>query len=178
MAPKTFMDILNIYSTSFYGSSLWDLYSQDVERIYKSWNVTVRNVFGLPWTTHRYFIESISGCPHPKTFLSSRFVKFVDTLTSSKKTSIRYLASLAKEDRRTLCGRTLDKIKMEIGGESFASLTPKAVKDNLKYFPVPEIELWRVDVLLDLMNTRRGKCSIADFNSVEIEKMIDDICSS
>ena len=72
VAPKTFMELLNIYGTSFYGSCLWNLYSQDVDRIYKSWNVTVRNVFSLPWTTHRYFIESVSGCAHPKTFLSSR----------------------------------------------------------------------------------------------------------
>ena len=67
VAPSTFMELLNIYGTSFYGSSLWDLYSQEVERIYKSWNVTVRNVFDLPWSAHRYFIGSVSGCSHPKT---------------------------------------------------------------------------------------------------------------
>ena len=85
------MHLLNIYGTSFYGSCLWDLYSQEVDRIYKSWNVTVRNVFDLPWSTHRYFIENVSGCAHPKTQLSSRYVKFVGSLTSSEKTSVRYL---------------------------------------------------------------------------------------
>ena len=40
-----FIKLLNIYASSFYGSSLWNLYSPEVERIYKSWNVTVRNVF-------------------------------------------------------------------------------------------------------------------------------------
>ena len=51
---SVFVRLLNLYASSIYGSNLWDLYSVDVERIYKSWNVTMRNVFNLPWTTHRY----------------------------------------------------------------------------------------------------------------------------
>ena len=30
---------LKIFATSFYGSGLWDLYSNEVDIIYKSWNV-------------------------------------------------------------------------------------------------------------------------------------------
>ena len=51
VGPKT--QLLNIYGKSFIGSCLWDLYSQNVYMIYKSWNVTVRKVFSLPWTTHK-----------------------------------------------------------------------------------------------------------------------------
>ena len=58
----TFVKLLTVYATSFYGSNLWDLYSVDVDRI--------RNVFNLTWSTHRYWIETVSDCPHPKTFLS------------------------------------------------------------------------------------------------------------
>ena len=64
--------ILEIYVTNFYGSSLWDLYSPEVTRIFSSWNVTIRNVFNLPWTTHRYFVEAVSSTRHPKTMLCSR----------------------------------------------------------------------------------------------------------
>ena len=177
VAPKTFMELLTIYGTSFYGSCLWDLYSQDVDKIYKSWNVTVRNVFSLPWTTHRYLIESVSGCAHPKTFLSSRFVKFADSLSSSKKSSIRYLASLAKGDNRTLLGRTLEKISHECAVDP-SILTPRAVKDNLRYFPVPQAECWRIDLLQELLDTRKKRCEIADFNSDQITTMIDDICTT
>ena len=121
-----------IYGTSFYGSCLWALYSKDVDRIFKSWNVTVMNVFNLPWTTHRYFIESVSGCAHPKTLLSSRYVKFADALSSTKKSSVRYLASLAKGDNRTLLGRTLNNIMNECEVEDINLLTPKAVKVKLE----------------------------------------------
>ena len=69
--PSVKIKIFNIFATSFYGSGLWDLYSNEVDRIYKSWNVSVRFAFDVPRTTHRYMIEPMSGSPHPKTMLST-----------------------------------------------------------------------------------------------------------
>ena len=69
--------ILTIYVTSFYGSNLWNLYSPEATKLFSSWNVTIRRVFGLPWTTHRFFIEAVSGTSHPKTLMCSRWVKFL-----------------------------------------------------------------------------------------------------
>ena len=43
--------ILAIYVTAFYGSTLWNLYSSEVTKLFSSWNVTMRKVFELPWTT-------------------------------------------------------------------------------------------------------------------------------
>ena len=65
--PQVKMKIVNIFATSFYGSGLWDLQSKDVDRLYKSWNVMVRMVFGVPPTTHRYLVEPLAGFPHAKT---------------------------------------------------------------------------------------------------------------
>ena len=97
--------ILEIYVTTFYGSCLWDLYSPEVKKIYSSWNVTIRNVYNLPWTTHRYFIESVSSTRHPMTMLSSRLIKFWCSLRMCKKSSVRYLFNLVYNDRRTLTER-------------------------------------------------------------------------
>ena len=101
-APTVKMRLLNTYVTSFYRSSLWDLYSPEVTRIYSTWNVTVRNVFNLPRTTHRYLIEGVSESVHPKTMLCSRFVNFMEGVSKCTKGSVRYLANLVKNDRRTL----------------------------------------------------------------------------
>ena len=75
--PAVVIKLLKVYCTSFYGSSLWDIYSADVDRLYKSWNVSVRNIFNVPFTTHRYLIEPLSDCPHPKTMISGCYVKLV-----------------------------------------------------------------------------------------------------
>ena len=54
--PEVMVRLLNIYTTSYYGSVLWDLYSPEVTKIYSSWNVTRRKVFKLPCATHSYLM--------------------------------------------------------------------------------------------------------------------------
>ena len=58
--PDIFFNILNIYATSFYGSNLWLFSGPSCEKLFKSWNIMIRNVWNLPNTTHKYFIEQIS----------------------------------------------------------------------------------------------------------------------
>ena len=36
--PAVFMQVLNTFCASFYGSGLWDLFSPDCERLYAAWN--------------------------------------------------------------------------------------------------------------------------------------------
>ena len=51
--PNILVKLINVYATSFYGSVLWNLYSPQVDKLYKAWKVTIRNIFGLPWKAHR-----------------------------------------------------------------------------------------------------------------------------
>ena len=74
VSSQLLIKLVNVYASSFYGSCLWDLLSKDVERIYTTWNVTVRNVFRLDRRTHRVLIEPLSDCLHLKAMLLSRYV--------------------------------------------------------------------------------------------------------
>ena len=78
--PEVFVKILNIYAASFYGSSLWDIFSPDCERLFAAWNVAIRMCFDVHRATHRYFIEEMSDSLHPKVMLCSRFVSFHQSL--------------------------------------------------------------------------------------------------
>ena len=53
-SPEVMTNLIRIYTTSFYSSSLWSLSSPQVEKLYSSWNIPVRIVFKLPHMTHRY----------------------------------------------------------------------------------------------------------------------------
>ena len=77
--------LVNVHTTSFYGSPLWDILSTDCERIYRSWNVTMRNIFNIERATHRYLIEPLSGCLHPKIMLACRFISFFKSLVNCPK---------------------------------------------------------------------------------------------
>ena len=175
--PNVMVKLLTIYTTSFYGSNLWDLYSSSVDRIYKSWNVTIRNVFNLPWRTHRYWIEILSGCSHPKILLLSRYVKFVKSMTSSLKPAVRFLSSLCQDDRRTVLGRTLANISLECDA-AVAMLTPKLVRTCQVYHPIPDDQKWRVPLLMELLGARSSYFKIEHLTSDEVSKLIDDVCTS
>ena len=151
-ASSVKMKLLNIYTTSFYGSSLWDIYSQEVTKLYSSWNVTVRNVYSLPWKTHRYLIQDISECVHPKTMLSTRFVKFLESVSKCEKSCVRYLGRIVKSDKRTLVGRTLAKLALECGCD-VESLISTSVR-RLEYFQICDDERWRNPLLKELLETR------------------------
>ena len=174
--PSVMMKLLNIYATSFYGSSLWDLYSPEVTRIFSSWNVTVRNIFNVPWTTHRYLIEGISQSAHPKTMLCSRYVKFLEAMKSCSKGSVRYLESLVHDDRRTLTGKTLTRMANDCDVER-GSLDAKTAK-RMVFWKVPEEEQWRIPLLKELLDVRNGAGSIPGIEHEEVDMMINNICSS
>ena len=135
VSPDIFMKIVNIYAVSFHSSSLWDLFSADCDHLYKAWNVAVRNAWNVPYTTHRYLIETLSQSLHPKVMLASRYVKFVKSLTTSPKYVVRVLASTCAEHLRTVMGRTLHKLADECNSEMTA-LNSVTVKKTLKYFPL------------------------------------------
>ena len=175
--PAVLVKLLKIYCTSFYGSNLWDIFSPDVDRLFKSWNVSIRNIFNVPYTTHRYLIEPMSGCPHPKTMLSSRYVKFTQSLISCSKPSVAYLARLVRNDNRTLMGRTLSKISRETNVAK-AVLTSTIVSKAMLYFPVPDDQLWRVEILQELLNVRSNSLFIHDINLNEISTMINFLCTT
>ena len=166
--------ILNIYVTTFYGSCLWDLYSPEVTRIYSSWNVTIRNICNLPWTSHRYLIEHVSSTRHPKTMLCSRLVKFWESLRQCKKDSVRFLFSLVFDDKRTLTGRTVSKIAAECEVER--SKLDLGHARNLRYFPPPPGEMWRLPLLDELLEVRNGRIEVPGVGQEEIKDMIEDIC--
>ena len=143
--------LLNIYATSYYGSVLWDLYSPEVTRIYSSWNVTIRKVFKVPYTTHRYLIQPLSCTNHPKTLLTSRMIKFMESLRNCSNRGVGYLANLVYDDRRTLVGRSVSKIARECD-ISRGSLTSKNVK-TLKYFKIAAENEWTVPILVELLKS-------------------------
>ena len=45
-----------------------------------------------------------------------------------------------------------------------------------RYQPVPDQDQWRVRVLQDLIQYKNGFVDIEDFNTLEINNMIDNIC--
>ena len=109
-SPEVIMKLFNVYTTSFYGSNLYNLFDKSCTRLYTAWNCAVRQAFHVNNLTHRYLIETISQSLNRKVFLSSDLIKFAQSMESSKKPSVRLLSNLFKNDKRTTYGQNWNAI--------------------------------------------------------------------
>ena len=136
--------------------------------------MAVRLAWKVPYRTHRYLIEGISGCLHPKVMLASRHVKFMEQLKSSSKMGVRVLASLATTDLRTVMGRTAAGLAQECGSK-IEDVTPSLVKRKMKYFDIPDNEKWRLGVIQELV---AENLFIPGFTDDEASDILETLCTS
>ena len=178
--PEILTKLVNVYATSFYGSGTWDIFSKGCEKLYKSWNVTIRQVFGLHWHTHHYLLEDVSGCLHPKVMLASRYVTFYKSLVNSNKVEVWFMARLDERDKRTVLGKTLQTIleDCELADYNMADLSANMVKQRCSYKRVPEPEKWRPAMLKELLLMKEDKLTLGNFDDKEIEEIIQHLCIS
>ena len=137
----------------------------------------VVDIFKVPFRTHRYLIESISECLHPKVMICSRFVKFVDGLVKCNKPAIVMLGNLGKSDNSRVCGKNLSLIA-SLCDTTTEKLNANLVKGVMKYQDIPEEESWRIDILSELLLQRRDDVTIEEFEKEEIDSLIELICIS
>ena len=177
MSPEVLMKLYNIYTNSFYGSNLYHLFSKNCTRLYSAWNQTVRQAFHVDMRTHRYLIETISQSLHPQVFLSSRFVKFAQSMESCNKPAVRLLASLSKFDNRTIYGKNFNSIS-NLCKVPVKDLTPFVVKTNMHYFETPCEEKWRVPIVQELLMLANDDMKLVGFDMTEIRDLLFEVCTS
>ena len=165
--PIVFMNLVSIYLSSFYGSNLWDLYGDYVDRLFKTWNVMVRMFFNLPRETHRNLIVPISSTSHLKTKLVKRFIKFYNSIEKCDKPHLKYLLEKQKNDVRSVFGRNVMNICSEAGTDRISLVN----LDNIDYVPLPIEEHWRIPLLKDLLEARTGR-TFVDLTRREINSII------
>ena len=67
-----------------------DIFSKPVRQLENSWSVSVRQMWGLPLNTHKYFVEPLGGV-HAHSMIISRFVNFLQSALKSKKLPVQFM---------------------------------------------------------------------------------------
>ena len=178
VSPEIKMKMYDIYTKSFYGSNLYDLFSTECNRLYTSWNIAVRDCFQISRLTHRYLIEEVSQSMHPLVALSCRFINFNKSLKDSSKPSIRLLAKVKRNDRRTVHGNNLALIAKRSETNDLDNISSHIVKTNMKYSAIPENETWRLSLIKDMLSIRTGNESLEIFEQNDINDMLLIACTS
>ena len=158
--PLVFMNLIKVYMSHFYGSNLWNLF--DIDNIYIAWNKVIRIVFNLPYRTHRYLLEPYSGFTHLFSLLTNRFLKFYETLFYSDKNVIRNLRIIQENDCRSTFGINIRNICMRNNTENIFDCQ----KFGVKYFPIDNNDLWRVNFLKDLCESNNSFLSEDELNDI------------
>lgn len=148
--PLTKVRINGIFNISFYGSPLWNLFSPEAVRLEKTWNVSHRIMLQVPRETHRYFIEPLTETQHIKFALLKRFLRFVDSVSSSKKGVLKNMLAQCKYDCQSTTGENLRKAMLLTGNTQIDEIKIQDI-DKLAYNGIPDGEGWRIALAKDLI---------------------------
>ena len=100
-----------------------------------SWSVSVRHMWDLPLSTHRYLLEQLSGV-HAETMIFSRYVKFVQSMRKSSKVAVQCLIQLVSKDTQTNTGRNIRYILNKTGESDISAVNTQKLKRDYKFAPI------------------------------------------
>ena len=173
--PKTKFHLNHIYNSSFSGSPLWDLFSRESVMIENTWNTSFRIMFDLSFKTHRYFVQPVSGKVHIKNILLKRFLGFLKQIKRSSKMLPAALLRLVSHDTRSTTGSNLRNILLLTDKYRIEDITVQDI-DNYCYAPAKDEDLWKFDIVKELIEVRADQCVIEDFSSEELDDILEHLC--
>ena len=174
--PKTKAKMIQVYNTHFYGSVLWHLGSQEVDRLEKSWNVAMRRTFNLPRNTHCYLIEDVSEELHVRTVLTRRFLSFITSVRTSKKKALREMLRVVEYNTRTVTGRNLRNILLRTNQDDVRKLKPSDYIAKYRYIPTEEE--YRVAVVKEIVEIKNHQLEVEGFTDYELDCILHHVCVS
>ena len=94
----------------------------------------------------------------------------------SSKFSVRFLANINVQDRRTVLGRTVQTLLVSCGLTSIADLSSQLVKKIFRYKSPTESEQWQVDLASELFKVKNGALEVPGFSQSEISNLFTEAC--
>ena len=165
--PETLMTLVNIYFSAFYGSSLWDLFSERSKKLFITWNNVIRSVYNLPFGTHRSILQQLDNRQPLICRLAARFRRFYTQLADSKRPEVIHLLRLQQCDSRSTFGRNCKNL-----GISMTAPDPFAGRVH----HLPEHDQWKIPMIKELLQCRAGHTEISVLNQTDIDFLVHDIC--
>ena len=176
--PAQILKAVQINCCDFYGSMLWNLFDKNAVQFYNSWSTCVKLVWGIPRTTHRFFVMPLSGSiPSIRIQILGRYMKFYQSLLTSRSKEVAVVSRLVGRDAQTVTGLNLLNIQLETKQTQYAE--SHRVKKVLyeKYFENNSDEQWKIFLLLKYLRLRDEIQSSGDEASF-IDDLIYSLCSS
>ena len=142
-----------------------------------TYNRSVKVMANLPYQTHRYMIEPISGTRHMKMKILKNYLSFIQQVKKSTKHVLRQLYSLASNDVRTVTGQNLRNILLMTNKLHVDQLDP-CIVSNLEYHKMDKHETWRTNLVREILDLKHGNLVLPDgWSDDELEEILNLACT-
>ena len=176
--PQLVIKLLSIYSTALYGSTLWQINSDEHQKLNRSWNTAVKIIWDLPLPTHTRFLEPLSPVPHLESVLMGRYIGFIQNLGKSKKSLIRLLFESCSANLSTVTGQNVKYLQMKYNKYSIQDLV--ADKHKIKKSMVnslPEEESWKIRIIEEISLVKKSHLEL-NFDNGNLDEILEYICTA
>ena len=81
--PLQVLQAMKVYCTSFYGCMLYDLYCEESNRIFRSWNTAAKLAWSVPRSTFTFLVEQVltGDLTSVRADILTRYASFLQCLT-------------------------------------------------------------------------------------------------
>ena len=173
--PQAKVKVNNIYNSHFTGSQLWKFGSRGMEKLEATYNRSIKVMFNLPWATHRYMMEPLTGLPHIRRILVRRYLSFIRKIQSSEKVALRKLLDVAKNDVRTTTGTNLRTIMLYSNKNSIDEVLDDNI--DIEYHTIPEEEAWRPTLAKEIIDIFYEEFTVSKLGKSELEVILEFLCT-
>ena len=175
--PKLVINLLSIYSTALYGSTLWQLSCDEHQKLNRSWNTAVKMIWDLPHPTHTRFLESLSPVPHLESVLHGRYIGFLENLAKSKKPLITMLFGSSSSNLRSVTGENLQFLLSKYS----KSCLPALVRDKhtikkARVSTLPAEESWKIRIIEEISLVKKSHLELT-FDEENLDEILEYICT-
>ena len=173
--PLQKLSAIQTYSCSFYGSNLYDLYGPAANQLYRAWQISVRDAWGVSRATRNYIVDHLLSVPFPhiRQLMLRRYVKFVKVCVASMNPIISALAYWGVRTRKSTTGRNVANIREEFGLDPL-KCSPGSIRIRQRDMPVNGQE--NLELLERLFSIRAAEVEPDVVNELNI--LINDICET
>ena len=125
----------------------------------------------MPYQTHRYLVEPVSGQLHLKKLLIKRFLSFISQIKQSDKQIPKQLLHCIQLDTRSVTGSNLRRILLLTKKTRVEDINDKDIK-NIEFDEISEDNYWRVKLIQEITDIKFGQVNIDGFSKEECDEIL------
>ena len=181
--PELKCKLNRIYNSAFPGSTLYDLTSHSVQKLVNSWSTSVRHMWELPFSAHKYLVEPLSG-DHAFKMLITRHVKFIQSIRRSPKFAVQLMLSKVMGNVDTTTGKNVQYIQGVLGGnQDLFKVTGNWMKKNICFCRIEPNDQWKVNFIKEMTDIKHGVLYLDNaqdnfLSSDQLKILVDFVSSS